>query len=379
MDAALRSVYRELAEHPERGDSAASLLTELIAERRCLAVRVGESVLERSREVVSATQSSPVPTEHELVETPAGAAPPAPPVDPPPPASPDAVCAFQEKFAARSPFVAEPSSAILLHDLLERAGAPPSETGGAEEIDRLVDVVTEETMATLLRLDKEVQRTYLAMITARVAAERAAGDPFPRERLYDLLATIREFSMRERPGAIHGLKRDHEPRYGSWLLDAAQLWQRLGGDVPALVASSRSSGSRPRRAAPAEHEPEMRAPPESWPLWPIIRGTAALMIGGEPRETSRARIERAFQLRELVWIADDPRKVDSAVTRVEAHGFDVVLILSRFVSHPSSERLVAACASSNVRWAHVERGYGIEQIRAALERFLSSPQARQAR
>lgn len=94
------------------------------------------------------------------------------------------------------------------------------------------------------------------------------------------------------------------------------------------------------------------------------------MIGGSPRESARTRVEQAFAMRELVWSADDPRKAQSAEERIEAGGYDLVLVLLRFVSHGTCERLVHACTARQVPCAMIEHGYGVAAIRRALERFL---------
>lgn len=94
------------------------------------------------------------------------------------------------------------------------------------------------------------------------------------------------------------------------------------------------------------------------------------MVGGSPREPARERVEGTFEMQELVWIADDPRKAQSAEARIDAGGFDLVLLLLRFASHPTSEKLRLACESRGVPFVPVEHGYGAAAIKQSLERFL---------
>lgn len=94
------------------------------------------------------------------------------------------------------------------------------------------------------------------------------------------------------------------------------------------------------------------------------------MVGGLPREPARERVEGTFQMRELVWSADEPRKAQSAEVRIAAGGFDLVLLRTRFASHPTSEKLRLACEAGRVPFVPVEHGYGSGAIRRSLERFL---------
>jgi hypothetical protein len=46
-------------------------------------------------------------------------------------------------------------------------------------------------------------------------------------------------------------------------------------------------------------------------------------------------------------------------------------VLVRFMSHPTSEKLLHACGARDVPYVPVEHGYGIASIRRSLERFLA--------
>ena len=57
--------------------------------------------------------------------------------------------------------------------------------------------------------------------------------------------------------------------------------------------------------------------PEDWPWWSVTRGKRAVMVGGDPREPNRVRLEKAFEFADLVvvpepWVRRVPR---TALTR----------------------------------------------------------------
>jgi len=225
-------------------------------------------------------------------------------------------------------------------------------------------------------LPNDVQRAYLRLLTARLNALRTAvaGEPLVREKVGRLLGVIRDYTREHRPGAVYGLSRDHEPKGGSWQIDALHLWNRIARDDDEAPVSRSESvrSSRPGVETDAdEDERESRAPEPEWPLWPFVRDRVVLMVGGAPRESARARIERTFAMRELVWSPDDPRKAQSAEARIQSGGYDMVLVLLRFVSHATGEKLVHACGANDVPYVPVEHGYGVASIRRSFDRFLA--------
>jgi hypothetical protein len=97
------------------------------------------------------------------------------------------------------------------------------------------------------------------------------------------------------------------------------------------------------------------------------------MVGGDPREPNRQRLERAFQLASLQWPSiDGPRKVDSVVERVGRRAYGLVLVLRPFVAHKEAEPIIAATKAAGVSWALAE-GYGIAAMKLAMDRFLGGP------
>ncbi|HXN33867.1 MAG TPA: hypothetical protein VN894_18485 [Polyangiaceae bacterium] len=363
-----------MATHPGRAPAAAGLLAELWSEYERLLRRVGEEVLSRALRQSSRTESAasvpaPAPTSPVLVT--------------PPTVSEHDVRQWAARYRER-PVPAPVSVAVVLHALLDRIGPPPVELGAEErelETDRLEQGTSEDTMREVRLLPNDVQRSYLRLLTARLNAVRAAvgSDLLMRERVGRTLGIIRDYTREHRPGAVYGLSRDHEPKGGSWGADAHHLWNRLARDDDDAPIS-RSAPVQSRRAEPEEEDEERESPgPEpEWPLWPFVRDRTVLMVGGAPRESARVRVERAFAMRELVWSADDPRKAQSAEARITSGGYDLVLVLLRFMSHATNEKLVQACSARDVPFVPVEHGYGVGSIRRSLERFLAPRAAGEA-
>ena len=368
---ALCAVYGELARRPHRAAEAAPLIAELSAAYERLLRQVGAEALgqalRETREPEAPATVPPVSTGHSVTET-------------PPPVSDDEVREWATRYRERAspPPV---SVAVVLHALLDRVGPPPEELGTEArelEIDRLEEGTSEETLRELRRLPNEVQRSYLRLLTARLNAVRSlvGGEALTRERVGRLLGIIRDYTREHRPGAVYGLSRDHEPKGGTWGADAHHLWHRLARDDEEAPISRNSPVSRSsRRSVEPEgdeaDERETPGPEPEWPFWSFVRDRTVLMVGGAPRESARARIERAYAMRELVWSADDPRKAQSAEARILAGGYDLVIVLLRFMSHATNEKLVHACSARGVPYVAVEHGYGVASIRRSLERFLA--------
>jgi hypothetical protein len=371
---AMSRLYRALADQPRRAPAATGLLDDLWSEYERLLRRVGEEALARAQRQASEPEAS------------ASAAAPSPAssvLDSAPPVSENDVRQWAARYRERAvaPHV---SVAVVLHALLDRVGAPPAEPGAEErelEVNRLEQGTSEDTLREVRLLPNDVQRSYLRLLTARLNAVRVAvgGDVFMRERVGRLLGIIRDYTRERRPGAVYGLSRDHEPKGGTWEADAHYLWHRLAHDEDAPVSRSAPVRSVRRNVEPEgdDEERESPGPEPEWPLWPFVRDRTALMVGGAPRESARVRVERSFAMRELVWSADDPRKAQSAEARIMSGGYDLVLVLLRFMSHPTGEKLVHACTASGVPYVPVEHGYGVASIRRSLERFLAPRAAAQ--
>jgi hypothetical protein len=367
---AMSRMYAALAAHPRRALAASNLLDELWSEYERLLRRVGEEALARSLN----------PRFEAQPDTPAASAHPrSAAVEAPAPVSERDVREWAVRYRDR-PAAHEVSHAVVLWALLDRIGPPPEElTPDVREIevDRLEQGTSEDTLRELRLVPNDVQRSYLRLVTARLNAARGAvgADLLMRERIGRQLGIIRDYTREHRPGAVYGLSRDHEPKGGTWEADAQHLWHRLARDEEDAPVSRSAPIQGGRRIVEPDgddgDERESPGPEAEWPLWPFVRDRTVLMVGGAPRESARVRIERSFAMSELVWSADDPRKAQSAEARITSGGYDLVLVLVRFMSHPTSEKLLHACGARDVPYVPVEHGYGIASIRRSLERFLA--------
>ena len=379
VHAALSRVYSALAERPRKMPAATALLEELWSEYDRLIRAVGEEALGRA---LHKGQTASLPVERGTEGGDDSFAPPSsrssPASELPSPVSESEVRDWAARYRERS-LQPPPSAAVVLHAMLDRLGPPPTDPTPSErelEVERLEQATSEDALRELRLLPNEVQRAYLRLLTARLNALRAVvgADLFLRERVGRPLGIIRDYTREYRPGAVYGLSRDHEPKGGTWEADALHLWHRLArddDDAPISRSTPVRTTRRPVEDSGDDEEREAPAPEAEWPFWPFVRDRTVLMVGGAPRESARARIERFFVMKELVWSADDPRKAQSAEARIVSGGYDLVLVLLRFMSHSTNEKLAQACSVSGVAYVPVEHGYGVASIRRSLERFLA--------
>lgn len=111
--------------------------------------------------------------------------------------------------------------------------------------------------------------------------------------------------------------------------------------------------------------------PESWPYYEKTHGKRAVMVGGEAREQRRAAIEEALGFAELEWVNGyEIRTVQSLAERITHGAVEFVILLGRFINHKVTDILLPACNNSEADWVMVRQGYGINQIKLAIERYL---------
>lgn len=111
-----------------------------------------------------------------------------------------------------------------------------------------------------------------------------------------------------------------------------------------------------------------------WAWWSATRGKRAVMVGGDPREPNRVRLEQAFGFKELAWEqAEGSRNsLQKVRDRVRAGGVDLVFILTRFVGHDADQVILPACKEAGVLFVPVQTGYGVAGFQRAIERFSGS-------
>jgi hypothetical protein len=403
-DAALRALYRLLAENPDLASENESKLKELHSKRLDLAQRVGLAMLARKRaSEVDDARSEGAPAAVEATSR-SGAAngavveepEPEPAADETPPSAAPAsevqVPASNMQLSHWKSTVrttgfgvglrAAPSGStswtLVVRDLMERVGPIRSlETtiGVIEELDALDEVATEKDRELWARLPKNAQQVWLSVLVARTRAlkELPSATPEMKARVKVIIGRYPPWAKEHAPGHVNGMQVKHEPVRGSWAQDARNLWGTLAellGDEVVV----RSPSAAKKKAKPTEHHdndgPEIDP---TWRLLPLVRERRAIILGGDPREPNRERIERAFQLMSLEWPSvDGPRKVDAIVERIRRGTYDIVLVLQPFVAHKQSNAIIAATKETGVPWALVE-GYGIAAVKHGLERFLGGP------
>ncbi|OGL95791.1 hypothetical protein A2348_00155 [Candidatus Uhrbacteria bacterium RIFOXYB12_FULL_58_10] len=115
--------------------------------------------------------------------------------------------------------------------------------------------------------------------------------------------------------------------------------------------------------------------PEDWPWLAFTRGKRAVMVGGDPREPNRIRIQRAFGFAELLWEPSGGRRnsLQQVRDRVTGGGVDFVILLRRFIGHDVDKVVLPACREAGVSWISVSAGYGIVRIRQEIERMIAKP------
>ncbi|MSQ82574.1 MAG: hypothetical protein EXR77_06605 [Myxococcales bacterium] len=251
-------------------------------------------------------------------------------------------------------------------------------------------------------------------------------------QIENLFNALSRYTKEEAPGFVYGLARSHGSRSDSWLKDAqdhltllneliavraeptkpnpereiAKLEALLaedGGDDPiiehldAVIAAGvartdprlvricrpklellgKHARFKPLRKAikegdEIEEAPDRQTGPAAdWAHWSAVRGKRAALIGGDPREDARARIEHCFEFAGLSWEGiDQVRQVDALANQIRAGGVEFVIVLQSYINHAVCGKIVDACRGAKVPFASVERGYGVERIRLAIEQDL---------
>lgn len=428
-DARLRAVYRALAEDPELAEVHAAELRELHATRRSLAERVGLRMLAHRRARAEAVLTEAVLTEAVATEATltgaalneaalneaaltgaalTGAALNEAALNE---AAPESMPAVDSNGIAPMPVEARseeaafepPASAQVIDDwkraahaqglgqaayedrfvetwdttldkLMTRLGPPRDlDIDLADELDALDSVGREPVLAEWALLRRDAQQLWLGMLVARTrAAKLVTGLTVTQKaRVKTIISRYPPWAGDHRPGHVHGLRVDHAPVHETWSNDARSLWEALRtlrGDERPKAASPAAKKKRVER----EERVENGDPPidPTWPLWSAVRGRRALIVGGDPREPNRKKLEQMFELASLEWpdIAG-PRRVDAVVARIQRRTVDIVFVLTGFVDHKQSEPIIAAAKESGITWA-LSESYGGTSVKAGLERFL---------
>ncbi|MEI6511451.1 MAG: hypothetical protein WCO25_05440 [Candidatus Uhrbacteria bacterium] len=150
-------------------------------------------------------------------------------------------------------------------------------------------------------------------------------------------------------------------------LDATGQYKTLRGAIRAAGRKSQAVAVIAEESAPVL---------AGWPWLAFTRGKLAVMVGGDPREPNRVRIQDAFGFAELAWdpSADRSNLLAQVRDRVACGKVDLVIILRRFIGHDVDNVVLPACRAASVPWVSVPTGYGISRIRQEIERMVARPQ-----
>ncbi|MGH7298516.1 MAG: hypothetical protein ACRELB_26485, partial [Polyangiaceae bacterium] len=255
---------------------------------------------------------------------------------------------------------------LVLHQIMETVGPPraiDASVEAIEEVEALDAVATDDLRDLWARLPKHVQQLWLSMLVARTRALRESASA-PREtldRAKIVVARYPAWAKKHVPGHVNGLQLKHAPLRGSWAQDGRDHWDalcQLLGDEGG-VAPSKAAPRRKHARPDHEHNDDGSDLDPTWRLLPLVRGMKAIVVGGDPREPNRQRLERALGLASLEWPPiDGPRKVDSIVGRIRKGTYWLVIVLQAFVAHAESEPVVDAAKSAGTPWALAD-GYGV--------------------
>ncbi len=396
-DMRLRDVYRLLADDPSLAEHHASELAELHAKRRELAEAAGLAVLaERRRSVIASasTTSAPAP---ETAPTPS-APETAPEIEPPSstfppvaeqsglsvavaeaPISADVLDEWKERVRVNGVGHVAYADRVTatweatLHDLMTTVGVPRDvDRDLASELHALDAISTLPLIARWSSLPHHAQQPWLAMLVARTRSARSvAVSQADRSSVKTIISRYPPWAFEHRPGHVNGLKVTHEPEHATWSEDARVLWAALDAMLATDPTWRAPAKNRKKTATDDESNVESLRPIDgTWPLWPLVRGKSVVMVGGEPREANRLRLERQFEVGSLEWLdIQGPRKVAAVVARIRKGSIDIVVLLKGLIDHSQSDSIIAAAKESSVAWALVE-SYGATSIKAGLDRFL---------
>lgn len=407
-------VHSHLARYPEQTQESRAVLEEFHKEQSALAMRLGELMLEWRRRGGNfdlrrrgEPRVAPRPVkveapkdeeEEEEEETPETLSPTSGPQEAP--VSAEAIRAWKEQLQkkqappvsrpAEVPEVKQRSVLLSLMNAIGEIREVNTMVNIVDEVDGLEKITSPEYRTQWTLMSKPMQRAWLTMLVARTRAVKDATTTNPglRERIKTFILHFPAYAKTYQPGYVNGLQVSHNPEHGSWYQDALLAWNQLkqmtvapppveedDDSVPPPPPAPPSSSivtSAAAAAAAAHEEDDGPAIDSHWPLWSLVRDKRGILLGGEPREPARVRLENAFAMAELEWIpGDNPRRLDSVVERVTQNKVDIVFVLQQWTAHKVTNKLIDACKSSGVPWALVG-SYSIKSIRAGLDRFLGA-------
>jgi hypothetical protein len=390
----IASIRTLLARRPSQEASVVRAIDRLTHERARLAERLGLLHLERRLGDGTVPMSVAATLSRVAGEESGPVVSTAPTTDEPQAESPsvstrsaeDAIAAFRAKHmrpaedapsARRIRAVQAPPHTWqpVLRELLGELGDLPAlgdAVGPLDEIE-LLDRVTSSTSRTRwASLPQPILREWIALIAARGRAilPLAQLTPTSRTHLNEILVRLPEYVAQVRPGHVHGLARHHAPETGTWHGDAQKRMDAMRGYLEMSGIEEESPASSPssiRRMQPVIEVREDRGRPSiDWAHWPLVRDKRVVLLGGEPREAHRERVESEMGMASFEWVSiDDARRVQAIADRIARHGVDMVLLLQPMDAKASAP-IVDVCRTHDVLWANVT-GHTMLAISSGIE------------
>ena len=218
--------------------------------------------------------------------------------------------------------------------------------------------------ARWVTLDDVPQRDYLHVL---VAAMREAQDGWGaadrgehRPRIAALFRHLKEHVTAPRRLFVHGMALDNEPAHGSsWGDDITHYTHAL---ISCFCTADLGPRSNPKKQASPRPDTRSQdaAPSRSLDL---LAGKRVVVLGGNPDPNTEMKLERAGRPDSLTWIdARNMRKVQSLSSRIKRGSVDVIIVLTRFISHKATKRIESAKRSRDVRVVMVHDSAGFDAI-----------------
>jgi hypothetical protein len=150
--------------------------------------------------------------------------------------------------------------------------------------------------------------------------------------------------------------------------------QRLS-EIPGLktLKAALRATSEADNPSEASEDAPATAVPDEWPFFWLTEGKRAVIVGGDRRQHAADRIREAFRFANVEWEVKDARRLRALGERVRSKSVELVILLRGFIGHAEQETILDACRTSGIRFVVVDTGYGVNQVKLAIERFGSLP------
>ena len=94
-----------------------------------------------------------------------------------------------------------------------------------------------------------------------------------------------------------------------------------------------------------------------------VAGRSAVLIGGQPSEPHRLRLQDGLGLSSLEWVrVEHHQSFDAAARAIARPGVDLVLIMTRWRSHRDGPAARALCKERAIPLIELPTGYNLRQV-----------------